>query len=82
MVLPRSAMEKLRVDLGKIILLKYLLQKHRDLSSYPLARVVIHNRTPVKGTETGRALQLIEEARRAVVQMQWETLKTKKDSRH
>ena len=75
-------MEKLRVDSGENILLKYLLQKHRDLSSYPLAPVVIHNRTPVKGTETGRALQLIEGARRAVVQIQWETLKTKKDSRH
>ena len=75
-------MEKVRVVSGELILLKSLLQKHRDLSSDSLARVVIHNRTPVKGTETGRALQLIEEARRAVVQIQWETLKTKKDSRH
>lgn len=56
-------------------MLKYLLQKHRDLSSDPLVHVVIHNRTPVKGTETGRALQPTEEARIAEVQIQQETLK-------
>lgn len=50
MVLLRSTMEKLRVDSGEMILLvKYLLQKHRDLSSDPLAHVVIHNRNPSEG---------------------------------
>lgn len=82
MVLPRSATEKLRVDSGEMILLKYLLQKHRDLSSDPLTRVVIHNRTRGKRAETGRALQPIDEARITEVQIQRETFKTKEDSRH
>lgn len=42
-------MEKLRIDSGEMILLKYLLQKHRDLSSDPVARVVIGNRNPSEG---------------------------------